>query len=88
MEFVGKSLDSGRAEALPVPAWARSNFRNGRVLDPLQMYAGSRLMAYGVAGAQGKRVWPWQRRKLARNANRIAQGRAFIYSPMGSGGMQ
>ena len=54
MEFVGKALDIGRAETLAVPAFARAAFSR-QPLNPLDMYASSRLMAFGLAGAQGKR---------------------------------
>jgi len=84
MEMVGKAVDSGRVQTLEVPAFARQAF-SGQPIDSLDMYASSRLMAYGLAGAQGKHIWPWQRKRVMRNANKVAQGRGMLYSPMGIG---
>lgn len=82
--FVGKTIDTGRAEVLPIPPWAVGPF-SAPVVNPLDMYAGSRLMAFGLAGASGKRVLPWQKRRMSRNANMVAQGRGMVYSPLGVG---
>lgn len=78
------SLDVGRVQELEIPEFARGSF-SAAPLNPLNMYASSRLMMYGAAGVTGKRVWPWQRRRKAEAANRIAQGRATVYSPMDVG---
>ena len=87
MGMIGKALDSGKAEVLEIPPFAHRAF-SGQPLDALDMYAGARLMAYGMAGAQGKRIWPWQRKRVMSNANKIAQGRGMLYSPLGMGVMQ
>jgi len=80
------SLDVGRAEELEIPPFAKPSF-TGPVINPLNMYAGARLMAYGSAAVEGKHIWPWQRRRVAGGANRIAQGRAVLYGPMDYGSM-
>ena len=85
--MVGKALDSGKAEVLEVPAFARQSF-SAQPVNPLDMYASARLMAYGMAGMQGKRVWPWQRKRFVRNANQVAQGHQMLNSPLGMGVMR
>lgn len=86
MEMVGKALDIGRAEPLQIPPWARRNF-SGSTVNPLDMYASSRMMAFGMAGAQGKRVMPWRKNRMGRGANQAAQGFGMLYSPLGRGVM-
>ena len=80
------SLDVGRAESLSIPLWAKPNF-GPAVLNPLDMYASSRMIAFGLAGASGKRIWPWQRNRVGHQANQAAQGRGMLYSPLGRGVM-
>jgi hypothetical protein len=84
MEMIGKALDIGRAETLPIPPWAVAPF-SARVVDPLDMYAGSRMMAFGISRGTGHRIMPWQKRRMSRNANAVAQGRGMLYSPLGVG---
>ena len=85
-----RAVSFGKAdevEELPIPEWARASFAPGSVpvLSPLDMYAGSRMMAYGLKNAQGKRVWPWQKKRMTRGAYEAARGRSMIYSPVGKG---
>ncbi len=71
-----------KAEELPIPASITRAFSAGTV-DPLQMYAAARLMAFGVKNATGHRVRPWQRKRMARGANMTAQGRLNLFTPAG-----
>lgn len=71
---------------LPIPEWARSTFAASRpVANPLSMYAGGRMMAFGGNNMKGKINWPWRRRRMSRGAQEFVQGRAMVYSPLGEG---
>jgi len=72
---------------LPIPEWAMESFAPGPVpvLSPLDMKAGSMMMATGFRNAQGKRVWPWQKKRMSRGSYEMAQGRQMVYSPVGKG---
>jgi hypothetical protein len=82
-----KSLSVGRAEELPIPAWAKSNFstKSGGVLNPLNIHASASQMADGARKVAGKRIWPWQRKKINQGASQIALGRTTLYQPLGYG---
>lgn len=69
---------------MSIPVWARQNFAAPTV-NPLNMYASSRLMAFGAYGASGRILYPWKKNKVAHGANKIAQGNMMLYSPAGSG---
>lgn len=81
---VGKA---DQVKELPIPAWARaaSQASPQQVLNPLNMYAGSKMMAFGARKVAGKRNWPWRRKRIAEGGLEVAQGRTFVYSPVGSG---
>lgn len=79
-------VKKAQTELLPIPAWAYSNFAPSRpVGDPLSMYAGGRMMAYGMNNMKGKINWPWRKDRMSRGANQYVQGRAMVYAPLGSG---
>lgn len=82
-------LEVGKADQvkeLPIPEWARTTFAPSRpVANPLDMYAGSRMVAFGVNNARGKINWPWRKDRMSRGAYQAAQGRAMVYAPMGHG---
>ena len=83
----------GKADAvvdLPIPEWARNAWSMApvQIVSPLDMYAGSALAAEGYRKVAGKRVWPWQRRRVNAGGLEMAQGRAMMYSPLGSGRSQ
>jgi hypothetical protein len=84
--FVGKALDVGRAQAVTVPPFARRAFSTAP-LSPLDTYAASRLVAFGRATTEGRRIYPWSRKKVARGANQMAQGAGMLYSPLGYGSL-
>lgn len=78
------------AEDLPIPEWARNAWSMAptRIVSPLDMYAGSAMAAEGYRKVSGKRVWPWQRGRVKTGGLEMAQGRAMMYSPLGSGRIQ
>jgi hypothetical protein len=78
------SLDIGLAQRMEIPVWAEQSFSNAPV-NPLNMYASSRLMAFGAYGAMGRNLYPWKKKKVSRGANKVAQGNMMLYSPAGSG---
>lgn len=75
---------------LPIPEWARNAWSMApvRIVDPLDMYAGSAMVAEGYRKVAGKRLMPWQRKKVKAGGLEMAQGRAMMYSPLGSGRSQ
>jgi hypothetical protein len=76
MEMIGKALDIGRPEPLVIPPWARQNF--ARMVNPLDQYAGGRLMSQGWQNFQGNRVMPWRKNRMSRGALAMARGRAAM----------
>ena len=81
--IVGKSDE---VKELPIPEWAKSTFAPSRqVADPLSMYAGGRMMAFGGNNMKGKINWPWRKNRMSRGAQQFVQGRAMVYAPMGEG---
>jgi hypothetical protein len=88
-----RAVDFGKAddvEDLPIPEWARNAWSMApvRIVSPLDMYAGSAMAAEGYRKVAGKRVMPWQRRRVRAGGLEVAQGRAMTYSPLGSGRSQ
>lgn len=83
-ELLGKA---DRVEELPVPGWARASFAPGPVpvIDPLNVYAAGRLVAFGGKRARGEVTWPWMRGRMARGGLEQAQGLTMLYSPAGFG---
>jgi hypothetical protein len=87
----GKSVDVGKADEvkeLPIPEWARmaaSVPASPPVANPLNMYAGSKMMGLGARKVAGKWTPPWRKGKVAEGALEVAQGRAMVYSPVGYG---
>ena len=82
---IGKADD---VKELPIPEWARSAAAvpsSAQVLNPLNMYAGSKMMGFGARKVAGKWTPPWRKKKVAEGALEVAQGRTFVYSPIGSG---
>lgn len=80
-ELIGKA-----AEELPIPDWARDAFSSSKqVVSPLDMYAGSRMMAFGLNNMKGKVNWPWRKDRMARGGLQFNQSRSMIYSPVGYG---
>ena len=81
---VGKADE---VEELPIPEWARASFAPSRpvVANPLDMYAGARMMAFGGNNMRGKINWPWRRDRMARGGYEYVQGRAMTYAPLGGG---
>ena len=73
----------GKADSpaeLPVPEWARTTIAsNVRVGDPLTMYAGGRMMAFGSNNARGRINWFWRKPRMARGANEFVQGRMMVF---------
>jgi hypothetical protein len=84
---IGKADD---VADLPIPEWARNAWSMApvRIVDPLDMYAGSAMVAEGYRKVAGKRLMPWQRKKVKAGGLEMAQGRAMMYSPLGSGRSQ
>lgn len=84
-----RSVEVGKAdvEQLPIPEWARANFstRPNMLLNPLNIHASSAQMAEGYRKVAGKRIWPWQRKRVREGANQMAMGRTTLYQPLGSG---
>jgi hypothetical protein len=76
-----------KVEPLPVPEWARANFSTAPnvLLNPLDVYASAGQMGEGYRKVAGKRVWPWQRKKVREGAYQMAMGRSTLYQPLGSG---
>lgn len=83
-EIFGKADE---VKELPIPEWARASFASTRplVANPLDMYAGSRMMAFGGNNMKGKINWPWRRDRMARGGYEYVQGRAMVYAPLGTG---
>jgi hypothetical protein len=81
---VGKS---NQVKELPIPAWALQNFstKPNVLLNPLNIHASSAQMADGYRKVAGKRIWPWQRKKVNQGASQIAFGRTTLYQPLGYG---
>lgn len=78
---------AAQVEELPVPGWARASFAPGPVpvIDPLNVYAAGRLVAFGGKRARGEVTWPWMRGRMARGGLEQAQGLTMLYSPAGFG---
>jgi len=86
----GDAVSVGKADQvkdLPIPEWARTSFSTSHpaVANPLDMYAGARMMAFGGNNMRGKINWPWRRSRMVRGAQQYVQGRATVYSPIGEG---
>lgn len=84
------SVSFGKADSvkdLPIPEWARMNFSTGSnaLLNPLNIHASSAQMAEGYRKVAGKRIWPWQRKRVLEGANQMALGRTTLYQPLGTG---
>ena len=84
------SVSFGKADPvqdLPIPDWAKQNFstRPHALLNPLNIHASSGQMAEGYRKVAGKRIWPWQRKRVREGANQVALGRTTLYQPLGSG---
>jgi hypothetical protein len=82
-----------RVEELPIPGWARDEYTmlpppSRRVLGPLDMYAGSRMMAFGLNNMKGKVNWPWRKDRMARGGYQFNQSRGMVYNPIGYGRAQ
>ena len=82
-----KALSVGRAEDVPIPEWAVTNFAAPRkgVLNPLDMAAGSRMVALNTRRVLGIPTMPWSKDKVARAGYRAAQGAMVVYNPVGYG---
>jgi|GEM_PF-3509509 len=78
---------SDQVQDLPIPEWAKQNFatRPNAMLSPLNIHASSGQMAEGYRKVAGKRIWPWQRKRVREGANQVALGRTTLYQPLGSG---
>ena len=86
----GDAVSVGKADEvkdLPIPEWARSSFsvNHAVVGNPLDMYAGAQMMAFGGNNMRGKINWPWRRKRMSNGALEYVQGRAMVYSPIGEG---
>ena len=83
------AIGNGRqVRELDIPRWARdaSYTPSSRpVLSPLNMYAGSKMMAFGARKVAGKRTWPWQRKRVRQGGLDVARGRVSVYQPLGIG---
>lgn len=75
-------------QQLAIPEWALSASSvptRTPVSNPLNMYAGSKMMGEGYRKVAGKWTPPWRKKKIAQGSLEVAQGRAMVYSPIGSG---
>jgi hypothetical protein len=81
---VGKAA---QMEQLPIPEWAKTNFsvNSRQLLNPLNIHASAGQMAEGARKVAGKRIWPWQRKRVRQGASQVAMGRTTLYQPLGYG---